>query len=295
MTLLGWRGRPTLAHAQAVQRGWSLLDVGDWEAALAAFDAGGRHPEAPLGRAVALLELGDATGAERAVRKVALDLLPEARRQDARRARAAALLGTGQREQALHAAEEAVAAGPDDGEARLLRARVLFALARLDDAEARIHEALALDPQDAAAWHLLGRVQLFRGTASQAAFARAAALDPARWPLPYRVPRSHFQQMASEVLDEVPAAFQPYLSNTLIVVEDRPSLEAVTQGTDPDLLGLYEGGTALEHGMPERIALYQQNHENICADREALRAEVRETILHEIGHHFGMEESELPF
>jgi predicted Zn-dependent protease with MMP-like domain len=109
------------------------------------------------------------------------------------------------------------------------------------------------------------------------------------------VPRGDFQQMASEALDEVPAAFQRYLSNTLIVVEDRPSLEAVSQGTDPDLLGLYEGGTALEHGMPEHIVLYQQNHENICADRKALRAEVRETILHEIGHHFGMEEGELPF
>jgi predicted Zn-dependent protease with MMP-like domain len=101
--------------------------------------------------------------------------------------------------------------------------------------------------------------------------------------------------MAGEALDEVPAAFQRYLSNTLIVVEDRPSLEAVARGTDPDLLGLYEGGTALEHGMPEHIVLYQQNHENICADRKALRAEVRETILHEIGHHFGMEEGELPF
>jgi predicted Zn-dependent protease with MMP-like domain len=290
-----WWGRVTPAQEQAVQRGWALLDSGDWEAALLAFDGGGRHPEAPLGRAVALLELGDATGAERAVRKVDLDRLPEARRQDARRVRAATLLGTGQREQALRAAEDAVTAGPDDYEARLLRARGLFALARLDEAEERVREALALDPQDAAAWHLLGRLQLFRGTPAQAAFARAAELDPAGFPLPCRVPRSDFQQMAGEALDEVPAAFQRYLSNTLIVVEDRPSLEAVARGTDPDLLGLYEGGTALEHGMPEHIVLYQQNHENICADRRAIRAEVRETILHEIGHHFGMEESELPF
>jgi predicted Zn-dependent protease with MMP-like domain/Tfp pilus assembly protein PilF len=290
-----WRGRHTPAQEQAVLRGWDLLDAGEWEAALEAFDAGGRHPEAPLGRAVALLELGDTTGAERAVRKVDLNGLPETRRQDARRVRAAALLGTGQREHALRAAEDAVAAEPDDGEARLLRARVLLALARLDEAEATVREALALDPQDAAAWHLLGRLQLFRGTAAEAAFARAAELDPAGYALPCRVSRSQFEQMASAALDEVPATFQRYLSNTMIVVEDRPSLEALAQGTDPDLLGLYEGGTALEHGMPERIVLYQQNHENICADREALRAEVRETILHEIGHHFGMAEGELPF
>ena len=81
----------------------------------------------------------------------------------------------------------------------------------------------------------------------------------------------------------------------MIVVDDLPSLESVTEGEDPDLLGLYEGATALEHGLPERIVLYQRNHENVSGDLQELAEQVDETMAHEIGHHFGMEEDELPY
>jgi len=64
---------------------------------------------------------------------------------------------------------------------------------------------------------------------------------------------------------------------------------------DPDLLGLYEGATVLEHGLPERIVLYQRNHENVVANDRELAEEVRETMRHEVGHHFGMNEDELPY
>src|SRR5438132_1254518 len=90
-------------------------------------------------------------------------------------------------------------------------------------------------------------------------------------------------------------AVQELLSNTLVVVADLPELESVRAGEDPDLLGLYEGGTVLERGWPERIVLYQRNHENICADAAELAEQVTETMRHEVGHHFGMAEDELPF
>jgi predicted Zn-dependent protease with MMP-like domain len=85
------------------------------------------------------------------------------------------------------------------------------------------------------------------------------------------------------------------MSNTMVVVDDLPDIDAVREGEDPDLLGLYEGATVLEHGLPERIVLYQRNHENVVANDRELAEEVRETMRHEVGHHFGMAEDELPY
>src|SRR2546430_1907939 len=75
----------------------------------------------------------------------------------------------------------------------------------------------------------------------------------------------------------------------------RAQSEALREGEEPDLLGLYEGATVLEHGLPERIVLCQRNHENVVSDDRELAEEGRETMRHEVGHHFGMGEDELPY
>jgi len=156
--------------------------------------------------------------------------------------------------------------------------------------------ALAQQAGDAGTWHLLGRLRVWLSrTDAAAAFARAAALDPDRYVVPYRVKREQFSLLSEEALAAIPEQFQALLSNTLVVVADLPELESVRAGEDPDLLGLYEGGTVLERGWPERIVLYQRNHENICADAAELAEQVTETMRHEVGHHFGMAEDELPF
>jgi predicted Zn-dependent protease with MMP-like domain len=149
---------------------------------------------------------------------------------------------------------------------------------------------------DAGTWHLLGRLRVWLSrTDAASAFARAAALDPERYVVPYRVKRERFSRLSEDALAAIPEQFQALLSNTLVVVDDLPELESVRSGEDPDLLGLYEGGTVLERGWPERIVLYQRNHENICADEAELAEQVTETMRHEVGHHFGMAEDELPF
>ncbi len=288
-----WR-RATPEQEAAVAQGWDRLEAGDAEAALAAFARGRPHPEALLGRAAALLDLGDGLGAYQAARKIAVDRIGPARRQLARRIRAEALLEAGRREQALETLDSALRTEPEDLEAVRLRAEVLFRLGRLPEA-AQAAQRAADGTADPEAWALLGRIQVFSGQSGEAAFARAAALDAKHFPRPYRVSRAAFERLADQALAEIPPAFHRYLGNTLVVVDDHPSLEAVRLGTDPGLLGVYEGGTALESGMPEHIVLYQQNHENLCGTAEALRVEVRETILHEVGHHFGMEEDEMPF
>lgn len=102
-----------------------------------------------------------------------------------------------------------------------------------------------------------------------------------------RVSRVRFEEAVGIALDSLPDAFQRY-------VED---IEFVVAETSPDgLLGLYEGAGALGEGdWPARITIFQREHEERCRTWPELQEEVRRTVLHEIGHHFQMEEHELPW
>ena len=176
-----------------------------------------------------------------------------------------------------------------------LAARLAYRAADLSAAADFAEQALTRD-EDAATWNLLGRLGVWLDKKDAvAAFARAAELQPDVFPVPYRVKRDRFTRMAELALAAIPETFQAQLSNTMIVVDDLPDLDAVHDGEDPDLLGLYEGATVLEHGLPERIVLYQRNHENIVANERELAQQVNETMRHEVGHHFGMEEDDLPY
>jgi predicted Zn-dependent protease with MMP-like domain len=97
-----------------------------------------------------------------------------------------------------------------------------------------------------------------------------------------------FEAAAQAAVDSIPDEFRPYLENTVFIIE-----ESSTDG----LMGLYEGATAMAagEGMPERITLYKRAHEESAETTEELIAEVQRTILHEVGHHFGMDEDDLPF
>jgi predicted Zn-dependent protease with MMP-like domain len=176
-----------------------------------------------------------------------------------------------------------------------LAARLAYRAADMSAAAEFAQQALGSE-EDAATWNLLGRLRVWLDQKdSVTAFTRAAELQPATFPVPYRVKRDRFTRMAEVALAAIPETFQEQLTNTMIVVDDLPDLDAVREGEDPDLLGLYEGATVLEHGLPERIVLYQRNHENIVADEQELAEQVQETMRHEVGHHFGMEEDELPY
>jgi predicted Zn-dependent protease with MMP-like domain len=97
-----------------------------------------------------------------------------------------------------------------------------------------------------------------------------------------------FEKLVQEAIDSIPDDFQSYLENTVFIVE-----EASPEG----LLGLYEGAGAMHaaEGLPERITIFKRSHERAADSFRDLVTEVRRTILHELGHHFGMEEDELPY
>ena len=183
---------------------------------------------------------------------------------------------------------------PDAGWLRLVAA-LEYRSGLLEDARSSAERALALEA-DAPTWHLLGRIRSWlQRPDSEAAFRQAAALEPGAYAMPYRVTREHFGALAEEAFAAIPAEFRARLDNTLVVVDDLPDLDAVREGEDPDVLGVYDGATAMDRGLPERIVLYQRNHEQVCSTEAELREEVNETMRHEIGHHFGMEEDELPY
>lgn len=97
-----------------------------------------------------------------------------------------------------------------------------------------------------------------------------------------------FEELVQSAVDRIPAQFRPYLANTMIVVEE---------SSPNGLMGLYEGAGALGAGAgyPERITLYKRSHERASKTMNELIEEVRRTLLHEVGHHFGMEEDDLPY
>jgi len=110
-----------------------------------------------------------------------------------------------------------------------------------------------------------------------------------------------FRRLVSEALELIPAEFRPYLENVEIVVEDWPSenlLAALGVPEDEGLYGLYTGTPLTERhfdhaDLPDRIILYRGALSEDFPDPDELRREVALTVLHEIAHHFGIDEERL--
>jgi predicted Zn-dependent protease with MMP-like domain len=100
-----------------------------------------------------------------------------------------------------------------------------------------------------------------------------------------RVTMAQFEEAVRAALDAVPEPFQRYLADIEFVVAKR---------SGRGLLGLYQGSGALVEGaFPARVTLYRDPHAAVSDSWDELVAEVRRTVLHEIGHHFAMGEEEL--
>jgi predicted Zn-dependent protease with MMP-like domain len=113
-----------------------------------------------------------------------------------------------------------------------------------------------------------------------------------------------FKELVAEAMDELPPYIQQRLENVAVIVEERVTPERLQQlGYDPaeELLGLYEGINRVDRAFgynlttPDRITLFWRPivDEVGWGDREALRREVRKTIIHEVAHHFGIDDAEL--
>jgi predicted Zn-dependent protease with MMP-like domain len=106
------------------------------------------------------------------------------------------------------------------------------------------------------------------------------------------VPRRRFEELVADALDEVPEALTRLMDNVVVLVEERDP-------EDPTLLGLYEGVALTERGhdyggmLPDRITLYREAILDICDTEDDVVEEVAVTVVHEIAHHFGIDDARL--
>ena len=113
-----------------------------------------------------------------------------------------------------------------------------------------------------------------------------------------------FEDLVARALEGLPDPLAELLDNVFVVVEAEPSaddMEAV--GLDPEedeLFGLYQGIPHTERGsdysaLPDRVVLYRGPILRCCESRREVIREVRDTLIHELGHHFGLSDDEMPY
>lgn len=113
--------------------------------------------------------------------------------------------------------------------------------------------------------------------------------------------RKAFEEIVEEALAGLPQPFRDRLENVVVQVLPRPTraqMEEVGLEPDEDLFGLYEGTPLTERtpdfaGLPDRISIFQEPIERACSTRKRMIREIQDTVIHEIGHFFGLDEDEI--
>ena len=107
-----------------------------------------------------------------------------------------------------------------------------------------------------------------------------------------RMSPQRFEELVSDALDEIPAALAKAIDNVVVLVEDR-------HPDEPDLLGLYEGVALTERdstyfgSLPDTITIYRDALLDICDTEGDVVDEVTITVIHEVAHHFGIDDERL--
>jgi predicted Zn-dependent protease with MMP-like domain len=131
--------------------------------------------------------------------------------------------------------------------------------------------------------------------------ARLARYRAARERISPRTSLKAFEALVAEALDELPDDVRARLENVAVLVEERARPGRHTDEPSQELLGLYEGVNRVERASgyhlvtPDRITLFWRPiiEEVGHGDLAAIRREVRKTVIHEVAHHFGMDDDEL--
>jgi predicted Zn-dependent protease with MMP-like domain len=120
--------------------------------------------------------------------------------------------------------------------------------------------------------------------------------------MPYRVGKDEFAELVEQAIAELPAQFAALVEEVPIEIADHATIaqrRRLNLRDDELLLGLYQGRPRTRRSVedsgafPDVIYIFQNAIESVSHDRDGLLAQVRKTVLHEIGHHFGLSESDL--
>jgi predicted Zn-dependent protease with MMP-like domain len=105
--------------------------------------------------------------------------------------------------------------------------------------------------------------------------------------------RERFEALVDQALDDIPDELTRLVRNVVVLVEDEPPED------EPDLLGLYDGVAITERDgsygleLPDRILIFRNPLLEMCESEEELVDEVRITVVHEVAHHFGIDDDRL--
>ncbi|HQY93027.1 MAG: metallopeptidase family protein [Caldilinea sp.] len=120
---------------------------------------------------------------------------------------------------------------------------------------------------------------------------------------PFYISRRRFEEIVVEAMDEIPETLWNVIDNLVVTVEEWPTrrqMESVGLGAGHILLGLYEGVPLTKrtsyYGLasPDKITIFRGPILQICPpDEDAVRTQIRKTVLHEIAHHFGISDARL--
>ncbi len=113
--------------------------------------------------------------------------------------------------------------------------------------------------------------------------------------------REDFVKVVEETMDSLPRQFRSRISNVAVLVEDAPPCQPSAQPGQQRrvLLGLFHGVPKTKKSTfdlstePDHIVLYQKNIEAVCSSEAEVREQIRRTVIHELGHYFGMDENQL--
>jgi predicted Zn-dependent protease with MMP-like domain len=114
-----------------------------------------------------------------------------------------------------------------------------------------------------------------------------------------------FERLVQQALEGLPEQYRRLLKNVAVLVEEEPSRELLDEmglESEDDLLGLYsgiahDGASFFDPGgqLPNRISIYRGPILRLCRSADEVVQEVRDTVVHEIGHHFGLDDDDMPY
>jgi len=116
------------------------------------------------------------------------------------------------------------------------------------------------------------------------------------------ISRDQFARLTEEAIASLPKQFAPYMENVTVEVRDLPPaelLDSLSLAGDKMLLGVYRGVPITKKSIrspvdwPGRVLIFQRNIEAACTGRSQIVRMIRKTVLHEVGHHFGLDEANL--
>ncbi len=214
------------------------------------------------------------------------------------------LLDLGDAAAALSSYDAVAEPGVPDPQLDLCRGVALFEAVRFAEAENALRSALRGDGRLAEAHYTLGLIAEIQGTGREVEhFRQARRLDPKSYPPVPQLGRAEFEAVVEEAVAGLP---QPVLAATRgipVLIAEVPQVSDLIAGDpplSPRILGLFVGVPPAQLSVldapPEQqatILLFKRNLERFCTSREMLVDEIRQTVLHEVGHALGLSEEEL--